>query len=41
MPGPDAFNKGVEYFVEIFIFYGLLGGLAIYEMKKGIESGKQ
>ena len=29
-----AFNKGVEYFSEIFFFYGILMGLAIYEIRK-------
>ena len=30
-----AFNKGVEYFSEIFFFYGILMALAIYEIRKG------
>jgi len=29
-----AFNKGVEYFSEIFFFYGILMLLAVYEIKK-------
>ncbi len=30
----EAFYKGVDYFVEILIFYGLLGALSIYELRK-------
>ena len=33
----EAFEKGIDYFVEIVIFYGLLGALSIYELRKGIE----
>ena len=29
-----AFNKGVEYVVEIFFFYGVLLGIAYYEIHK-------
>ena len=29
-----AFNKGVEYMVEIFLFYGVLLGIAYYEIHK-------
>ena len=29
-----AFNKGVEYFSELFFFYGLLMALAAYEIRK-------
>eukprot|EP00347_Sterkiella_histriomuscorum_P011822 403370970 len=29
-----AFNKGVEYFVELVFFYGILFTIAIYEVKK-------
>ena len=29
-----AFNKGVEYFVEIIFFYGVLICLAYYEIRK-------
>ena len=32
---PDAaFTKGVEYFSEIFFFYGMLLALAIYEINR-------
>ena len=27
-----AFNKGVEYFVEVVFFYGILIGIAVYEI---------
>jgi hypothetical protein len=33
-----AFNKGVEYFVEVVFFYGVLITLAIWEIKKAQES---
>ncbi len=29
-----AFSKGVEYFVEIFFFYGVLFSIAMYEVKQ-------
>ena len=37
----QAFHKGVDYFVEVFIFYGVLGCLGIYELRKGILGGHQ
>jgi hypothetical protein len=33
-----AFNKGVDYFVEVIFFYGVLITLAIWEVKKSQES---
>lgn len=33
-----AFNKGVEYFSEIFFFYGILMVLAVYELKRAAHS---
>ena len=33
-----AFNKGAEYFSELFFFYGILLSLAIYEMNKAYIS---
>jgi hypothetical protein len=30
----NAFSKGVEWFSEIFFFYGILMGLAVYEINK-------
>jgi Optic atrophy 3 protein (OPA3) len=33
-----AFNKGVDYFVEIVFFYGVLISLAIWEVSKAQES---
>ena len=36
----EAFHKGVDYFVELFIFYGILGSLGVYELKRGIEAGR-
>jgi len=29
-----AFNKGVEWFTEVFIFYGILISIAGYELSK-------
>ena len=29
-----AFNKGVEWFTEVFVFYGMLIGIAGYELSK-------
>ena len=29
-----AFEKGIEWFTEIFVFYGTLAVLAIYEMDR-------
>lgn len=29
-----AFNKGVEWFTEVFVFYGILISIAAYEIKK-------
>ena len=36
-----AFQKGVDYFVEILIFYGLLGVLSVYELRKQIISSRE
>ena len=36
-----AFNKGVEYFVEVVFFYGVLIGIAIFEIKKSHESSEK
>ena len=33
-----AFNKGVDYFVEVVFFYGVLISLAIWEISKSQES---
>lgn len=33
-----AFNKGVEYFSEIFFFYGMLLALAVYELRRAAKS---
>ena len=37
----EQFHKGIDYFVEFFMFYGILGALSIYELRKSIESGHQ
>ena len=29
-----AFNKGIDYFVEVVFFYGVLISLAIFELKR-------
>jgi len=31
-----AFSKGVEWFTEVFIFYGILILIASYEIYKGV-----
>jgi hypothetical protein len=36
-----AFNKGVEYFVEVIFFYGILMGIAIYEVNKSHISSEK
>jgi len=33
-----AFNKGVEYFVEMVFFYGVLISIAIWEVKKSQDA---
>lgn len=36
-----AFNKGVEYFVEVFFFYGVLIGIAVWEIKRSTDSSEK
>lgn len=36
-----AFNKGVEYFVEIVFFYGVLIAIAVYEVQRSHESSEK
>ena len=36
-----AFNKGVEYFVEVFFFYGVLISIAVWEIKRGHDSSEK
>ena len=36
-----AFNKGVDYFVEMVFFYGILMGIAIYEVKRSADSSEK
>lgn len=36
-----AFNKGVEYFVEIVFFYSVLITIAIWEVKKSHDSSEK
>lgn len=38
MTHDEAFHKGVDYAVEFLIFYGILGGLSIYELRKNIKA---
>lgn len=33
-----AFNKGVEYFVEVVFFYGVLIGIAVWEVKRSSDA---
>ena len=36
-----AFNKGVEYFVEVIFFYGVLITIAIWEVKKSADASEK
>ena len=36
-----AFNKGVEYFVEVVFFYGILIGIAVWEVKKSADASEK
>ncbi len=36
-----AFNKGVEYFVEIVFLYGFLTVLAVWEIKKAVAKSEK
>jgi hypothetical protein len=36
-----AFNKGVDYATQIIFFYGVLMGIAYYEVKKNYESSEK
>ena len=36
-----AFNKGVEYFVEILFFYGVLAILALFEIKRAYRASER
>ena len=33
-----AFQKGIDYFTEIFFFYGFVFGIAFYEMNKSVAA---
>lgn len=33
-----AFNKGVDYFVDIVFFYGALFGLALFELERNVKN---
>ena len=35
-----AFNKGVDYLVEIIFFYGIIMAIGVYELKKAAESSE-
>ncbi|CDW81268.1 UNKNOWN [Stylonychia lemnae] len=37
----DAFVKGVDYFIEVILFYGFLGIWSIYEIRKMINNAKR
>ena len=36
-----AFNKGVDYFVELIFFYGVLIYIGLWEIKKGQEAAER
>lgn len=36
-----AFNKGVEYFVEVVFFYGVLIGIALFEVNRSHQSSEK
>ena len=40
IPDDEAFVKGVEYFVELLVLYGLIGCISVYEIKKSIAASK-
>jgi hypothetical protein len=35
-----AFNTGVEWFTEVFIFYGILFTIAFYELHKATKASQ-
>ena len=37
----DAFVKGVDYFIEVILFYGFIGIWSIYEIRKMINNAKK
>jgi hypothetical protein len=41
IPDDEAFVKGVEYFVELLVLYGLIGFISVYEVKKSITASKE
>ena len=36
-----AFNKGVDYFTELVFFYGVMFGIAVYELDRTQRSSKK
>ena len=40
IPDDLAFNKGVDYFTDIVFFYGILFGIAFYEIDKSVRASK-
>ena len=36
-----AFNKGIDYFVEVVFFYGVLISLAIFELKRAQDASER
>ena len=37
----QAFQKGVEYAVELVVLYGLIGALGFYEIQKSVKASKK
>ena len=37
----QAFGKGVEYFVEILVLYGVIGAVSMNEVLKSIKASKK
>lgn len=40
MQNDAAFNKGVDWFTEIVFFYGILFGIAFYEIHSSVVKSK-
>ena len=37
----EAFLKGVDYFMEVILFYGIVGIWSVYEIRKAIKNSKE
>ena len=41
LPPDEAFLKGVDYFMEVILFYGFVGLWSVYEIRKAIKNSKE